>query len=453
VQPVSRDEVSQVGETPEERVLRERRNSRRRDHRQAQEQAKQETRQRQENPLFGRNLNPDFARAMNTPSEVGGLLARIADGLPRTLDVEGYRRLFTQAANHLLPLAHPPNDLRHTINSRRDARSSINTSRERRHENEICRREEYGRDHGIPAWSQATRTESATASNGGNTRGRLRHHDNHSPPWERHHHQRQEENCGVSALTSCLRAIQWPPNFKVSNVDKYEPKQDSRGWLAVYTTAARAAGATEDVMTAYLPIVLGQDALQWLRHLPRHCIDDWSDFSRCFTANFQSLSDKPAQPWDLKSIKRQGNETLWSYLKRFQTMRNRIPEVAEAAVIEDFYRGSNDSAFVRAILQKVPTTSEQLFREADLYITVDERAVDLIGGAKPAPTAPQRDTNQQPDKRWEKRPREEVHAAEPPASRARGGPRGGERTLDDILDAQCPYHKDMRHTLRNYRDF
>jgi hypothetical protein len=96
--------------------------------------------------------------------------------------------------------------------------------------------------------------------------------------------------CGVSALTPRLRAIQWPPNFKVSNVDKYEPKQDSGGWLTVYTTAARAAGATEDVMTAYLPIVLGQDTLQWLRHLPRHCIDDWSDFSRRFTANFQSLS-------------------------------------------------------------------------------------------------------------------------------------------------------------------
>jgi hypothetical protein len=39
-----------------------------------------------------------------------------------------------------------------------------------------------------------------------------------------------------------------------------------------------------------------------------------------------------------------------------------------------FYRGSNDSAFVRAILQKAPTTSEELFREADLYITADERA-------------------------------------------------------------------------------
>jgi hypothetical protein len=146
----------------------------------------------------------------------------------------------------------------------------------------------------------------------------------------------------------------------------------------------------------------------------RHCIDDWNDFSRRFIANFQSLSDKPAQPWDLKSIRHRGDETLRSYLKRFQTMRNHIPEVAEAAVIEDFYRGSNDSAFVRAILQKAPTTSEQLFGEADLYITADEWAQDLIGGAKPAPPAARRNANQQPDKRLEKRPREEVHAANPP---------------------------------------
>jgi hypothetical protein len=134
-------------------------------------------------------------------------------------------------------------------------------------------------------------------------------------------------------------------------------------------------------------------------------------------------------------------------------MRNRIPEVAKAAVIEDFYRGSNDSAFVQAILQRAPTTFEQLFREADLYITTDEWAQDLIGGTKAAPSAPWHDANQQTDKRWEKRPHEEVHVTGPPVSGARGAPRGGERTLDDILDAQCLYHKDMRHTLQNCRDF
>jgi hypothetical protein len=78
----------------------------------------------------------------------------------------------------------------------------------------------------------------------------------------------------------------------------------TRGWLVVYTTTTRAARATEYVMITYLPIVVGQDALQWLRHLPRHCIDDWSDFSRWFITNFQSLSNKPTHPWDLKSIRR-----------------------------------------------------------------------------------------------------------------------------------------------------
>jgi hypothetical protein len=151
--------------------------------------------------------------------------------------------------------------------------------------------------------------------------------------------------------------------------------------------------------------------------------------------NFQSLSDKPAQPWDLKSIRRQNDETLRSFLKIFQTMRNRIPEVVEAVVIEDFYQGSNDLAFVWAILQKAPATSERLFREADIYITADERAQDLIGGTNSVPPAPWRDMNQQPDKRWEKRPREEVHTAEPPATRAHGAPRGGVQTLDEILNS------------------
>jgi hypothetical protein len=46
-----------------------------------------------------------------------------------------------------------------------------------------------------------------------------------------------------------------------------------------------------------------------------------------------------------------------------------------------------------------------------------------------------------------------VHTTGLPAARARGAPRGGVQTLDEILDTQCPYHKDMLHTLRNCREF
>jgi hypothetical protein len=36
---------------------------------------------------------------------------------------------------------------------------------------------------------------------------------------------------------------------------------------------------------------------------------------------------------DLKSIKRQSDESLYLFLKHFQIMRNRIPDVTEATVI------------------------------------------------------------------------------------------------------------------------
>jgi hypothetical protein len=247
-QPVSRDEVSEVGETPDERAHRERRNSRHRDRRQAQERerelAQQDARLQRENPLLAQNLYPNFTRSLNTPSEVGGVLAQIADGLSWTPDAEGYWRLLTQAANHLLPLTHPPNDLCHTINSRQDMQSNISASCDRQHENEIRHWDEYDRDHGVPARSRATRIEPATASTNSLLWGRSRRPNTDSPPQDRRHDHRQEDTCGVSALTPRLRAIQWPPNFKVSNVDKYEPKQDPGGCLVIYTTAAQAARAT-----------------------------------------------------------------------------------------------------------------------------------------------------------------------------------------------------------------
>jgi hypothetical protein len=63
-QPVSRDKALEMGETPDERVHRESRNSRRRDRRQAQDRerelAEQDARLRQENHVFARNLYPDF---------------------------------------------------------------------------------------------------------------------------------------------------------------------------------------------------------------------------------------------------------------------------------------------------------------------------------------------------------------------------------------------------------
>jgi hypothetical protein len=66
-------------------------------------------------------------------------------------------------------------------------------------------------------------------------------------------------------------------------------------------------------------------------------------------------------------------------------MRNRILDISDVVVIEDFHRGSRDEVFARAILEEAPTTAEQLFRNADMYINVVKRAHDLVEPSQPAP--------------------------------------------------------------------
>jgi hypothetical protein len=51
------------------------------------------------------------------------------------------------------------------------------------------------------------------------------------------------------------------------SASRNEWKQDPSSWLPVYTTVGPATGATEDVIFAYLPIVLDHDTLQCLQHL------------------------------------------------------------------------------------------------------------------------------------------------------------------------------------------
>jgi hypothetical protein len=164
--------------------------------------------------------------------------------------------------------------MRHVINSRRDTRSNINASRDRRHESEMRRRK---------SMIEITAHQHAAARPGRNQRQPLRAALPQADRLGRGCTTRDDGRpLGTAVATTLARIVKrpgghvesqpFPPGSGRSSGRLTSRSPDS--WLTIYTTAAQAAGATEDVMMAYLPIVPGQDALRWLRHLPRHCIND-----------------------------------------------------------------------------------------------------------------------------------------------------------------------------------
>lgn len=180
---------------------------------------------------------------MQTPSQVESALAWIVSEPPPTPEGEGYRQILTQATNHLLPLVHPEGDLHHHFNDRHDTWSDIISSRACLHEKELRHQEDYDQDHSSSRWGTEGLDDSTTDSTTRSSaclpaRNRLQNPRLPSPPRDQRHNGTHGTRpqargiFGVSAFTPRLRMLHRPPNFKLSNIDKYETKIDlgTAGW-------------------------------------------------------------------------------------------------------------------------------------------------------------------------------------------------------------------------------
>ena len=99
-----------------------------------------------------------------------------------------------------------------------------------RHEEEVCRRQEYEQEfRDLDVALQLLNAGNAT--------------DGDDPK-------------GPRAFTRALQTLQWPRGFKITGVEPYKGRMNPTQCLQVYATAVRAAEGDTSVMANYLPIML-----------------------------------------------------------------------------------------------------------------------------------------------------------------------------------------------------
>jgi hypothetical protein len=78
---------------------------------------------------------------------------------------------------------------------------------------------------------------------------------------------------GLQPFTDRVRAIVWPRNFELQDLDTYDKKANPKQWITLYEIDVRVAQGDEDVMANYLPMVINQSVNQWLLSLREGSID------------------------------------------------------------------------------------------------------------------------------------------------------------------------------------
>ena len=88
------------------------------------------------------------------------------------------------------------------------------------------------------------------------------------------------------ALSKAFDNIEYPKDFKPTNIQKYDGKQDPAQWLHLYSTAVSVAGGDTNTKVLYFPMALEPAPLTWLESLERESIHSWDDLKKAFIDNF-----------------------------------------------------------------------------------------------------------------------------------------------------------------------
>ena len=107
------------------------------------------------------------------------------------------------------------------------------------------------------------------------------------------------------ALSKASDNIEYPKDFKPTNIQKYNGKQDPAQWLRLYSTAISVVGGDTNTKVLYILMTQEPTPLTWLESLARESIYSWEDLKKAFVDNFQgSLQMRTSLLWIYKRFLR-----------------------------------------------------------------------------------------------------------------------------------------------------
>jgi hypothetical protein len=234
-----------------------------------------------------------------------------------------------------------------------------------------------------------------------------------------------------STFSRHLRTIRYPKDFKPA-IEQYDGCSDPSIWLKMYNIRARASGGNEDHMAGYFPLVMGKAPLLWLENLPAECITSWTTLSRLFTTNYQATYNHLGNTHHLTRVWMRCDETLCEYTNRYFENQNTLACVKD----EDIIAYNKNGVTNIKLFEKIHTANAHTIADLMAYI---DKLVDTQGVVMHDFKGEDHDDG---GGRSHKRSGE-VYATDPPTPST-----FLEGDFNMVMDDQCQFHHDVKHTMR-----
>ncbi|RDX64827.1 Tf2-9, partial [Mucuna pruriens] len=163
-----------------------------------------------------------------------------------------------------------------------------------------------------------------------------------------------------------------PPNFREIVVEPFDGSQDPHAHLQAFQAQMYISGGDDRLSCKLFPGTLKGVAMQWMATLPPRTIQTFNDLAGAFTAQFAANKKKQLEVADLFDIKQSREESLKSYLARFNMATVQVNDPDQKFFIKAFQKGLRASPFSDSLALKQPNSMAEIRTRAEKHIEVEE---------------------------------------------------------------------------------
>nr|XP_023914743.1 uncharacterized protein LOC112026289 [Quercus suber] len=203
-----------------------------------------------------------------------------------------------------------------------------------------------------------------------------------------------------SPFTAAVNSFPLPYKFRMPQIDSYDGVKDPLDHLETFKTLMHLQGVVNEIMCKAFPTTLKGVARIWFNWLTPNSISTFKELSAQFTSHFIGGYRYKKSTACLMSIRQREDETLRSYITRFNKEALSIDVADDKILVATFTNGLRKGKFLFSLYKNDPKTMMEMLYRATKYMNAKDTL--LIRDKKPRKRERQEGTWQDQER---KRPR------------------------------------------------
>ncbi|XP_030923268.1 uncharacterized protein LOC115950159 [Quercus lobata] len=195
-----------------------------------------------------------------------------------------------------------------------------------------------------------------------------------------------------SPFTASVNCFPLPHKFRMPYIDSYDRVKYPLDHLETFKILMHFQGIADEIMCKAFPTTLKGAVRIWFNRLMPSSINTFKQLSAQFTSYFIERHRYKKSTACLMNIKQQEDETLRSYITRFNKEALSIDEADDKILVTTFTNGLRKGKFLFSLYKNDPKTMSKVLYRATKYMNAEDAL--LAHEDKPKKRERQEDTRQ-----------------------------------------------------------